>query len=88
MLFVPDEMVTEVGIVNADVLLERLITRPLLGAATSLVTVQVSVPTPVIEALAQLRVESEADADLAPLPWSLTALVNDVDVPLVALTFN
>ena len=81
-------MVTEGGIVNADVLLERLITMPLLGAAMSLVTVQVSVPTPAIEALAQLRVESEAEADLAPLPWSLTVLVRGVDVLLVALTFN
>jgi hypothetical protein len=81
-------MVTEGGIVNADELLERLITRPLFGAATSLVTVQVSVPTPVIDVLAQLRVASEAEAGLAPLPWSLTVLERGVEVLLVALTFN
>jgi hypothetical protein len=67
-LVVPDETVTDDGTTSADMLLERLITKPFCGAAISVVTVQVSVPAPVIELLAQLRVESEADWAAAPLP--------------------
>ena len=62
----PDGTVIDAGTATAEMLLERLITRPLFGAAKSVVTVQVSVPVPVIELLAQLR--DESDADWAPLP--------------------
>lgn len=75
----------DVGTVTADVLLERLTTTPFFGAATSVVTVQVSVPAPVTEVLAQLRPESEAV--FAPLPCRLTVL-DSVVVPLVALTLS
>jgi hypothetical protein len=85
-LVAPDGTVTDEGTVKADVLLERLIARPFFGAAMSVVTVQVSVPAPVTEPLAQVRVESEAV--VAPLPWSLTAVDRVVDVLLFAFTLN
>jgi hypothetical protein len=65
-LVAPAGTVTDDGTVTAELLLERLTAAPFFGAAMSVVTVQVSVPAPVIEPLAQLRLESEAE--LAPLP--------------------
>lgn len=71
---------------TAELLLERLTATPFFGAAMSVVIVQVSVPAPVIETLAQLRLES--DAEVAPLPWSLIVVDKPVDVLLIAFTLS
>lgn len=65
-LLAPEGTVMEEGTVIALLLLDRLTANPELGAAEVSVTVQVSDPAPVIEAIAQLRPESETV--LVPLP--------------------
>jgi hypothetical protein len=82
----PEETVTEEGTVTAVLLLARLTIMPVLAAAELNVTVHLSEPDPVIDALAQLRLES--DAVLAPLPCSLTALDKFVMSLLIAFTFS
>ena len=59
-LVAPAGTVTEAGTVTAATLLERPTTSPLAGAAALVVTVQVSVPAPVIWAVAQLNPLSAA----------------------------
>jgi hypothetical protein len=51
----PAATVTEAGTVTAELLLARLTVKSLLGAAVLSATVQVSVPAPVIDPLAQLN---------------------------------
>ena len=51
-----------------------------------MVTVQVSVPVPVIEPLTQVRPDREAV--LVPFPWSLIVLESFVEVLLIALILN
>ena len=53
-LVAPEATVTDDGTVTAALLLERLTDWPLLPAAALSVTVQLSVPAPVIDALAQV----------------------------------
>ena len=65
-LLAPEGTVMEEGTVIVLLLLDRFTTNPELGAAAVSVTVQVSDPAPVIEAIAQLRPESETV--LVPLP--------------------
>jgi hypothetical protein len=50
----PAATVTEAGTVTAELLLARLTANPPLGAAAFSVTVQLSVPAPVIDPLAQV----------------------------------
>jgi hypothetical protein len=54
--------VTDPGTVTAELSLDRFTARPPVGAAAVNVTVQVSVPAPVIELLLQERLRSAAAA--------------------------
>lgn len=69
---------TDTGKLTALLLLERLTLKPLLDAAELNVTVQASVPAPVIDALLQERADKAAAA-VAPLPVRLTAVVGLAD---------
>jgi hypothetical protein len=73
----PAATVTEVGTVTDELLLARLTAKPPVGAAAFRVTVQLSVPAPVIELLAQLSALSTG----TPVPLRLTT----VEVPLEEL---
>jgi hypothetical protein len=73
----PAATVTEAGTVTAVLLLARATVNPPLAAATFSNTVQLSVPAPVIDPLAQLRALSNGTPD----PLRLTT----VDVPLEEL---
>ena len=66
----PEGMVTEAGTLIAPLLLASVATNPVLGAAALIFTVQLSVPAPVIELLAQTSPESDAGF-CEPLPCSL-----------------
>ena len=68
----------DAGTVTALLLLERLTLNPLLDAAELNVTVQASVPEPVIDALLHERPDKVAAA-AAPLPVRLTAVVGLAD---------
>jgi hypothetical protein len=54
-LLAPAATVTEAGMVTDELLLARLTVKPPVGAAALSVTVQLSVPAPVIDPLAQLN---------------------------------
>jgi len=82
----PEATFTEEGILTAPLLLARLTSDPVLGAAELNPTVQLSEPVPVIEAFAQSRLVREAFRD--PLPRSLIVLDSAVDVLLAAFTFS
>lgn len=77
-LVAPEGTVTVPGTIMEALLLARLTARPVLGAAADNVTVQVSVPAPIIDELAHFRACSDT---VAPLPWSLIVL-EDFDVVL------
>jgi hypothetical protein len=70
----PAATVTEAGTVTAELLLARPTANPPLAAATFSVTVQLSVPAPVIDALLQFKPLNDG----VPEPLRLTT----VDVPL------
>jgi len=72
-LFVPAATVTDAGTVTAELLLARLTAKPVLGAEPLNDTVQLSVPAPIIEELAQVSPEREGDP-FEPLPCSLVVL--------------
>ncbi len=76
----PAATVTEAGTVTALLLLARLTVNPLVAAAAFRVTVQLSVPDPVNEPLAQLSALSTG----TPVPLTLTT----VEVPLEELLVN
>jgi hypothetical protein len=65
---------TDAGTLTAVLLLERLTLNPLPDAAELNVTVQASVPEPVIDALPHDRAVKEAGAAV-PVPVRLTALL-------------
>ena len=69
-VFAPEGTVTEAGTVTAALLLARLTTKPVLGAAALNETVHLSVPAPIMDELAQLRPDSEG-VPFEPLPCSL-----------------
>jgi hypothetical protein len=52
-LVAPDATVTVAGTITAELLLDRLTANPPFGAAPLSVTVQLSVPAPIIESLMQ-----------------------------------
>jgi len=79
-LLAPDCTVTDEGTLTADLLLARLTVKPPLAAVFRL-TVQLSVPAPVIAPLAQLRPLNPA----RPLPLKLTAVEVPVDELLVSV---
>lgn len=74
-LLAPEGTVTEAGTEITLLLLVRFTINPLLGADAVSVTVQLSVPVPIIEELAQLRPDRETVPELDPLPCSLIVLV-------------
>jgi hypothetical protein len=85
-LVAPAPTVMEEGTVTTALLLARVTATPALGAAEVSVTVQVSVPAPIIEELAHFSPDSEAGDD--PLPCSLTVLELLARVLLVAFTLS
>ena len=76
-VFVPPANATLIGTVTAELLLARFTVNPLLEAAAFNVTVQLSLPAPVIELLAQLSPVSTG----TPVPLNATA----ADVPVEEL---
>ena len=82
----PDATVTDEGTLMALLLLDRFTANPEPVAAELNVTKQASDAAPVIEVLAQLRVERVAV--LAPLPCSFTVLDKVVSELLIAFTVN
>ena len=73
-LIAPEATVTEAGTAIALLLLVRFTVSPVLGAAADNVTVQLSVPAPVMEVLVQLRADREAVPEPEPFPCSLMEL--------------
>ncbi|HEY2470614.1 MAG TPA: hypothetical protein VGI45_22660 [Terracidiphilus sp.] len=84
-LVAPAGTVTEAGTVSAEVLLERLTSSPLVGAALFVVTVQVSVPDPLTLVLAQLNPLRAADP-VDPLPCNLTVVPGVAEAPVMTLS--
>ena len=78
-LVVPAATVTEAGTVTALLLLERLTVNPPVAAAVFSVTVQLSVPAPVIEPLVHVRPLKTG----VPVPLRLIAVELPVDELLV-----
>jgi hypothetical protein len=76
-LLAPAATVTDAGTVTAELLLARPTAKPPLAAAAFSVTVQPSVPDPVIDPFVQLRLVNTG----TPVPVRLTA----VDVPVEEL---
>lgn len=82
------EMATVAGIVTDALLLDKLTVTPPVGAAALKATVQMSVPDPAMEALAQVRelkvavgLVAAAPVPLSPitsgpLPWALLETAN------------
>ena len=73
-LLAPEATVTEAGTVTAPLLLARLTTRPVPGAAPVNLMVQLSVEDPKTEEFAQLKEDSVAVPEFDPLPCSFTVL--------------
>jgi hypothetical protein len=71
----PAATVTEAGTVTAELLLARLTANPPLGAAPLRVTVQLSVPAPVIDELVQFRLVKVGVLAEVPLPLRPTTIV-------------
>ena len=81
-LVAPAATVTEAGTVTAPLLLARLTANPPLAAAVFSVTVQLSVPAPVMELLLQLSALSTG----TPVPLRLTAVEDPVEELLVMVS--
>ena len=73
-LFAPEGTVNEAGTVMAGPLLARATASPVLGAAPVNVTVQLSIPEPIIEELEQLNPDKAAVPEFDPFPCSLIGL--------------
>ena len=86
-LFEPAATVTEVGIATAVLLLARLTTIPPLGAVPFRLTVHASEPAPIIEVLAQLRLEMEG-VPFDPCPCNFTVPETVVEEVLMAVRVN
>ena len=71
----PAGTVTEPGTVTAVLLLDRVTASPLLPAAAVRVTVQTSLPDPVIESLLQLSPLNDASVADCPVPLRLIVAV-------------
>jgi hypothetical protein len=84
----PEGTATVAGTVTVPLLLARLTVIPPVGAAALNVTVQGSVPAPIIEEFAQLTPDSADDDEVEPLPCNLTAPATFVFVLVVALTLS
>ena len=77
----PDATVTDAGTVTALLLLPRLTANPPPAAATFSVTVQVSVPAPVMDPFAQVRPVKTGN----PVPFRLIGVDEPVDELLVSV---
>ena len=84
-LLAPAGTVTEVGTLTAELLLERLAASPPEPAAAVSVTVQASLPAPVIEPLPQLNALN-VPAVACPVPLKLIVAVAPLDALLVSVT--
>lgn len=84
----PEDTATDVGTVTVPLLLARLTAIPPLGAGALNVTLQLSVPAPVILELEQLSPASDADDEAAPLPCNFTAPATLAFALVVALTLS
>jgi hypothetical protein len=73
-LLAPAATCTVVGTLTAGLLLIRLMESPLLGAAEVTVTVQLSVPAPVIVPLAHVSALREGVLDTIPVPLRPTTI--------------
>jgi hypothetical protein len=74
-LVAPDATVTEAGTVTAELLLARATVSPPLAAAAFSMTVQLSVPAPVIDPLAQLKALKLVEfVELAEVPVPLSPI--------------
>jgi len=80
-LVAPAATVTVAGTVTAELLLARFTAKPPVAAATLTVTVQLSVPAPVIEPFVQLSPVSTG----TPVPLNATVVVVPVDELLVSV---
>ena len=80
----PAGTVTEDGTVTALLLLARFIAKPPLAAAAFSVTMQLSVPAPVIEPLAQLRLLKSGSP--VPVPLRLIAADGPLDELLLSIS--
>jgi hypothetical protein len=81
-LVAPAATVTDAGTVTLELLLPRLTAKPPVAAAAFSVTVQLSVPAPVIEPLAQVNPVSTG----TPVPLRLTTVDVPVDELLVSVS--
>jgi hypothetical protein len=82
-LLAPAATVTEAGTVTAVLLLARLTVNPPLGAAAFSVTVQLSVPAPVMDPLAQVSALSAG----TPVPLRLTTADDPLEEVLVMVSW-
>ena len=79
----PAATVTELGTVTAELLLARLTVNPPLAAAAFSVTVQLSVPAPVIDPLEQVSALNTG----IPVPLRLTTVEDPVEELLVMVSW-
>jgi hypothetical protein len=86
----PEGTDTEAGTETAALLLARLTTNPVLGAAPLNETVQLSAPAPIMDELEQLRLERDGVPEFDPRPWSLVVLEDLLTIVdrLVVLTLS
>ena len=85
--FAPDATVSEAGTETALLLLARLTTVPLVGAAAFRVTVQASAPAPTIDEFAQFSPDNEGVV-LDPFPCSFTDPVRVTELLVIAFTLS
>jgi hypothetical protein len=77
--------VTVAGTLTAALLLDRLTLSPPLGAAPLSVTVQASLPDPVMDALLQESALNPAAAAAVPVPLRLTSTVGSAQLLLLVM---
>jgi hypothetical protein len=87
-LVAPEATVTEAGTPIALLLLLRLTASPVLGAAAVNLTVQLSVPGPLIEVVEQLKLERDAVPEFEPFPWSLIVVEDFVELLVVPIVLK
>jgi hypothetical protein len=87
-LVAPEGTDIDAGTVTTPLLLARLTTMPLLGAAAVNVTLQESVPAPIMDELAQLRLDKDAVVGEDPLPCNFTEPATLIFVLVIAFTLS
>lgn len=84
----PEGTDTETGTVTAPLLLAKPTAMPLLGAGALNVTLQESVPAPIIDELAQLSPAREAADEADPCPCNFTAPATFAFVVVIAFILS